>query len=85
MSSKPGANGALLVAGNIKLVPECGALDQWRRELLAGVRSLTESDSLSRAACYEAAARDSISEGLISVANRERIRAAQEMLRTEGV
>lgn len=41
-----------------ELIPEVGALAEWRAELAAGKRTKNDIDALSRAACCEANARE---------------------------
>lgn len=40
------------------LLPEPGAIQEWHRELRAGLRTKYDIDALSRAACAEANARE---------------------------
>lgn len=58
------------------LVPECGALNQWKCEVAAGYRNATHIDALSRAAITEANGRDELRLGLRRAANCSRLRAA---------
>jgi hypothetical protein len=63
------------------LLPEPGALIEWWRELREHRRTKYDFDSLWRAACHEAAARDAIRDGLYMSANDERRRAAEIIVR----
>jgi hypothetical protein len=58
-------------------IAELGALRQWWAELGVGVRTIHTRDSLWRAACFEARARDSIRDGLARVAQGEVLIAAE--------
>ena len=55
---------------------EVGALHLWWDELNAGKRRVSDFDSLWRAACKEAQARESIRLGLYSAARDDRLAAA---------
>lgn len=55
---------------------EIGALRLWWTELSFGKRQISDIDSLWRAACKEAQARESIRLGLYSAARDERLAAA---------
>ncbi len=60
----------------LSLLPEIGALAQWRSELKDGSRDRFECDTLFHAACLEARARDSARDGLYQFANDDRLYAA---------
>jgi hypothetical protein len=62
------------------VVPEVGALREWHRELHNGLRIKFEFDSLWRAACAEANARDYLRQGMVAAANDERRKAAEIIL-----
>lgn len=47
-----------------------GALEQWRRELTAKLRTTATVDALWRAAAYEAAAYDALHQGSAAAADR---------------
>jgi hypothetical protein len=64
----------------LALVPEVGALAQWRAELAAGARTKLIVDPLFLAACDESTARDYLAHGLRSAANEYRTRAANTIL-----
>lgn len=64
----------------IEPINEAGALLVWRREVERGERKVSDSDDLSWAACLEARARESVSEGLIVSANDDRLRAAEMLI-----
>jgi hypothetical protein len=59
------------------IVPEVGALRQWRLELEAGSRTIYDTDAIWHAACLEARARDALREGLVAAVNDDRRRAAE--------
>lgn len=65
-----------------RLLPEIGAISQWHAELRAGIRTKFTIDALSRAAAYEAAARDAIAAGQVGAANDARRMAAKLILST---
>ena len=67
-------------APDAPLLPEIGAVRQWRSELRAGVRKEYTIDALSRAACAEMNGRDALRNGLRLVANDYRERAAEIVL-----
>ena len=62
------------------VVPEVGALVAWRQELRDGKRTVKVLDSLWRGACFEAAARDALRDGQVSLANKNRRLAAELLL-----
>jgi hypothetical protein len=64
----------------LEMPQEIGALNLWRIELLAGKRRVMDFDSLWRAACHEARAREEIRQGLKTAAAHDRIEAARIIL-----
>ncbi len=62
-------------------IAEIGALSQWRAELVAGARTRLTDDTLFRAACAEANARDAMSAGIAEAAYSYRHQAAEIVLR----
>jgi hypothetical protein len=64
----------------IQVPAECGAFEQWRREVAAGVRKKTDIDALSRAAIHEANARDELLGGMQGAARQSRLDAADAII-----
>lgn len=62
------------------MLPEVGALAEWRREVFNRRRRVTDIDSLTLAAIHEANARDEIAGGLLSAARDSRLKAAVLLL-----
>lgn len=63
-------------AGEVPVIKEVGALQEWQRQIRARTRTIYTHDALLRAAILEAHARDEIRIGQLARANLDRLEAA---------